>query len=237
MVFHSLPMQTGGVKKHLRRYAPATLFLVINILAPIPSCAGQKEDSPNQQTRVLPDAPARAAPPATPVSSASGYTFPTGRQQFHNYLASAFGPQAFVAAAVGASLDQAKPAPPEWDRGGLGFGERYGFRYGVVLITTTTKYSLGAVTREDVSYHKCDCSGFFPRAFHSVSSTVTARTRSGRTVLSFPALAAPYAGAFAAVNAWYPARYGPQDTFRTGSMSFAFSAGANMVREFLLPRR
>jgi hypothetical protein len=90
---------------------------------------------------------------------------------------------------------------------------------------------------EDVSYRKCECSGFFLRTLHALSSTVTARTRTGRTIPSLPALAAPYAGSLAAVEAWYPARYQPQDAIRMGTISFTFSAGANLVREFLLPRR
>jgi hypothetical protein len=198
------------------RYSVKAFLPFVSIFVVVPLCIGQQ---------------------MTPAPVESGYTFPTGHQQFHNYLDTAFGPQGFIAAAIGAGLDQSKPSPPEWDHGGQGFGERYGFRYGMVLFATTAKYSLGAAMQEDVSYHKCDCTGFFPRALHAVSSTVTARTRSGQTVLSLPALVAPYAGSFTAVKAWYPARYEPEDAFRTGSISFTFSAGANMVREFLLPRR
>lgn len=61
--------------------------------------------------------------------------FPDGKQQFHNYLNATFGPIAFVRAAVGAGLDRSKPAPPEWDTGAEGYGERYRFRLGMGMIT------------------------------------------------------------------------------------------------------
>lgn len=105
------------------------------------------------------------------------------------------------------------------------------------VIGETTKYSLGALTHEDVAFHRCACEGFFPRAAHALTSTLTAKTRSGHTVFSFPALVSPYAGSFTAMNAWYPARYGPSDAFRIGSISFAFNAIGNLVGEFIAPPR
>lgn len=191
----------------------------------------------------VPDAPAdhRDLPPmptagATP-SNAPLYAFPDWKQQLHNYLDSTFGPVALVRSAIGAGIDQGKPAPPEWDAGAEGFGERYGFRLGMGVIAETTKYSAGALLREDVAYHKCSCSAFVARTAHALVSPFTARMRTGRTVLSLPSIGAPYAGSFAAVSAWYPARYEPEDAARLGTFSFTLSMGANLVREFVLPSR
>jgi hypothetical protein len=176
-------------------------------------------------------------PSAPSASRASTYAFPDGKQQFRNYLYSTFGPPAFISTAVGAGLDQNKPAPPEWDSGAKGYGERYGWRFGVQLVSHTTEYSLGALVHEDVAYHRCECSGFVRRSAHAFASTLTAETRSGRTVFSLPALVSPYAGSFTAMNAWYPSRYGPADASRVGSTSFMFKAAGNLVGEFLAPRR
>jgi hypothetical protein len=165
------------------------------------------------------------------------YIFPDGRQQFHNYLYSTFGPPAFISSAVGAGLDQRKPAPPEWDSGAQGYAERYGWRFGMQLVSQTTAYSLGALIHEDVAYHRCACAGLLPRTTHAFVSTLTARTGSGRTVFSVPALVSPYAGSFTAVNAWYPARYEPADALRIGSMSFVFKAAGNLIGEFFAPPR
>jgi hypothetical protein len=176
-------------------------------------------------------------PPTAAGSTASPYTFPNSHQQLGNYLYSTFGPPAFIASAVGAGLDQRKPAPPEWDSGAQGYAERYGWRFGMQLVSQTTAYSLGALTHEDVAYHRCACAGLLPRTTHAFVSTLTARTGSGRTVFSVPALVSPYAGSFTAVNAWYPARYEPGDALRIGSMSFVFKAAGNLVGEFLAPAR
>lgn len=176
--------------------------------------------------------------PSAPVpQTRAGYAFPDGKQQFRNYLFNGFGPPALISTAIGAALDQNKPAPPEWDSGAEGYGERYGFRYGMNLIDASTKYSLGALTHEDVAYHRCNCRGFFPKSAHAIVSTLTAKTRSGNTIFSVPALVSPYAGSFAAFNAWYPSRYEPADAFRIGSTSFMFKVVGNFVAEFIAPPR
>jgi hypothetical protein len=177
------------------------------------------------------------APVAGSVANPPTYTFPNSHQQFRNYLYSTFGPPAFIASAIGAGLDQRKPAPPEWDSGAQGYAERYGWRFGMRLVSQTAEYSLGALTHEDVTYHRCACAGLLPRTTHAFVSTLTARTSSGRTIFSVPALVSPYAGSFTAVNAWYPARYEPADALRIGSMSFVFKAAGNLVGEFFAPPR
>jgi hypothetical protein len=176
-------------------------------------------------------------PSAPSANVGREYAFPDGRQQFRNYLYSTFGPPAFISTAIGAGLDQRKPAPPEWDSGAQGYGERYGWRFGMQVIGHTTEYSFAAAIHEDVAYHRCECKGFFPRSSHALISTLTAKTSSGRTVFSVPSLVGPYAGSFAAVNAWYPSRYGPKDAFRTGSTSFMFKAVGNLIGEFIAPKR
>ena len=174
---------------------------------------------------------------SNPSPQPAAYAFPHSHQQFDNYLYSTFGPPALISSAVGAGLDQRKPAPPEWDSGAQGYAERYGWRFGMQLVSQTTAYSLGALIHEDVAYHRCACAGLLPRTTHALVSTLTARTTSGRTVFSVPALVSPYAGSFTAVNAWYPARYEPADALRIGSMSFVFKAAGNLVGEFFAPPR
>jgi hypothetical protein len=184
-------------------------------------------------------APQQSGPAAVSgyVANPGAYSFPDSHQQFRNYLYSTLGPPAFISSAVGAGLDQRKPAPPEWDSGAQGYFERYGWRFGMQMVSQTTAYSLGALIHEDVAYHRCTCAGFLSRTTHAFASTLTARTASGRTVFSVPALVSPYAGSFTAVNAWYPARYEPADALRIGSMSFVFKAAGNLVGEFLAPSR
>ena len=195
------------------------------------------QSSPNPPNPATLDPPALALSGSTATHGYQGYRFPDRKQQFRNYLYYTFGPPAFISTAVGAGLDQNKPAPPEWDSGAQGYGERYGWRFGMNMVTQTTEYSLAAVMHEDVAFHRCQCSGFFPRSAHAVISTLTAKTPSGQTVFSVPALVSPYAGSFTAVNAWYPSRYGSPDAVRIGSISFAYKVAGNLIGEFIAPRR
>jgi hypothetical protein len=209
-------------RKQRRLYRP--LLLIVAMSTPLLA-----------QTTLPTLSPDPAAARAVPAAGA--YTFPDAKQEFKNYLYNAFGPPALISTALGAALDQHKPAPPEWDSGAKGYGERYGWRFGMSLTGESTKYSLGALMHEDVAFHRCECRGLFPRTFHAVTSTLTAKTASGRTVFSVPALVSPYVGSSAAMGAWYPARYGPSDALRVGSISFAFKAVGNLVGEFLAPPR
>lgn len=183
------------------------------------------------------DPPASSSAAAIAATPNKGYAFPDGKQQFRNYLYYTFGPPGLISTAIGAGIDQSKPAPPEWDSGAQGYAERYGWRFGMNLTTKAAEYSLGALMHEDVAYHPCECSGFLPRTAHAFISVLTAKTPDGRSVPSLPSLVSPYAGSFTAVNAWYPSRYEPADAFRIGSMSFVFKAGGNLIGEFIAPRR
>lgn len=212
-----------------------SIFLVFATANAHPQSSNPEPNAATENDQVAssannPNAPRASAPPYS-------YSYPDGKQQFQNYLNAVFGPLAFVRTAISAGLDQSKPAPPEWDSGVAGYGERYGFQFGILMISETVKYSGGAVLHEDVEYHKCECVGLFPRTKHAIVSVFTAKTKNDRTVLSPPSIIAPYAASFTAMNVWYPARYGPADAFRTGSVSFGFRMGVNVVREFFLRSR
>ena len=209
----------------------AMLLMMVTANAYTQSVAS-RPDGPDPQPEV------GVRPPSAPSASAAGnYTFPDANQQLHNYLYNTFGPPGLISTAIGAGLEQSKPSPPEWDSGVEGYAERYGSRFAMSLVSETTKYSLGALMHEDVSFHRCDCTGLIPRSAHAVASTLTAKTRTGKTIFSLPALVSPYAGSFTVVNAWYPSRYEPADAFRIGSMSFVYKVAGNLVGEFIAPRR
>ena len=211
----------------------ARLFAILVCAAGVTAHAQSSSDSPQSPQTDPPVAPVATVSSGTP----GAYTFPDHKQQLRNFLYYTFGPPGLISTAIGAGIDQGKPAPPEWDSGIQGYGERYGWRFGMNLTTNTTEYTLGALMHEDVAYHRCVCSGFFPRTAHAFVSVLTAKARSGRTVFSMPALVSPYVGSFTAVNAWYPSRYEPADAFRIGNMSFVFKAGGNLIGEFIAPRR
>jgi hypothetical protein len=144
-----------------------------------------------------------------------------------------FGPYALVEAALAGGFGQATKSPPEWGSGGEAFGERVASNFGIQLVTTTTRYGMAEILREDAAYYRCECRGFFPRVGHALVSTVTARHgEDGQTAFSVSGLASPYAGTMAAL-AWYPDRYGVKDGFRMGNYNLAWQAVGNLALEFI----
>jgi len=181
----------------------------------------------------LPDAP-QAQPSAPQSKAAVGYKKPTQKVKLVNYLFDAFGPFPIVGSALVAGINQAENSPRDWDQGMTGFGRRWGSNYGIGAITTSTRYGLAELLREDTLYYRCECSGFLPRFKHAVLSTFTARRgQDGHREFSVPALVAPYVGELVAVHAWYPQRYDSTDAFRQANYSLLAYAGGNLAFEFL----
>lgn len=154
--------------------------------------------------------------------------------KIQNYLFDSFGPYPLIGAGIAAGVHQATNSPPEWGQGAEGYGYRYASSFGINLVATTTRYGLAEVFREDTIYYRCDCSGFFPRFGHAVISTITSRRgANGHRFISFPQIAAPYAGTMTATLGWYPDRYGPKDGFRKGNYLLATYVGLNLLKEFV----
>src|SRR5438445_56845 len=78
-------------------------------------------------------------------------------------------------AAIAAGINQADKTPPEWKQGAEGFGKRFVSDFGIAAVTTTTRYSLARVFREDTLYYRCECKRVFPRLSHAMLSTFTSR--------------------------------------------------------------
>jgi hypothetical protein len=203
--------------------------------------------------------PSTEAPQASPSGSAStshSDSFPTFQQRRHAYFYDLIGPGAFISAAVKATVDQTHPLSvgypsdgyssvgkhpahgvvPEWGEGADGYAKRYASAFGMGLIGTTTRYGLGELLREDVSYHRCECTGILPRTEHALIQSFVAHTPSGRAVPSLPALVSPFVAAEAGVAAWYPARYNVTDALRTSSGLYYVLPVKNLIDEFVRRR-
>jgi len=162
------------------------------------------------------------------------YVRPTEDTKLHNYVFDAYGPYPIVGAALVAGINQFSNAPPEWNQGVEGYSKRLGSNFGIAMVSTTTRYGLSEVFKEDAMYYRCDCRGVLPRLSHAVISTFTARRgEDGHRVFSIPALVGPYAGSMTAIYGWYPNRYGAKDAFRTGNYSMLIYMGGNISLEFL----
>jgi hypothetical protein len=189
---------------------------------------------------VLPNLAQAQAPASSNSSNASlpsnpqPYTRPSEKTKFVNYLFDAFGPYPIVGAAIAAGINQADNAPPEWGQGAEAYGKRFGSNFGILAISTSTRYGLAELFREDTLYYRCECTGFFPRLEHALISTLSSRRGDdGHRVFSFPDLVAPYAGTMVGVYAWYPDRYDARDAFRLGNYSLIGYAAENVGLEFI----
>jgi hypothetical protein len=199
-------------------------LLTIAGLTPLLPLAVAQSSTGNTSSAALPSNPAPAIT----------YTRPSETVKFHNYLFDAFGPYPIVGAAIAAGINQADNAPPEWLQGGEGYGKRFGSNFGILAISTSTRYGLAELFREDTLYYRCECKGFGPRLGHALLSTFTARRgEDGHRVFSFPDLVAPYAGTLVGVYAWYPDRYNGMDAFRLGNYSLIGYAAENIGLEFI----
>ncbi len=113
-------------------------------------------------------------------------------------------------------------------------GCAFGSDFGIAAISTTTRYALAEVLKEDTLYYRCECKGVFPRLRHAVVSSVTARHgEDGHRSFSLSAFIAPYAGTVTAVYAWYPDDYGLRSALRMGNYNLLGSAGENILLEFV----
>jgi hypothetical protein len=182
--------------------------------------------------------------PSSPVNAHLEFVYhrPTEREKLKTYTFDTFGPYAILGSAFSAGIAQGETAskahnagiPPDWGQGWDAYGARVGSDFGINLFTQTARYSLAEAFREDTIFYRCECTGFLPRLKHALISTVTARRGDdGHRVLSFAAIAAPYAGTEAAALLWYPNRYDAMDGARAGSYNLLAQAGLNLALEFI----
>jgi hypothetical protein len=181
------------------------------------------------------------------------YSFPSARQRARHFLLDLVGPTAFIAPAFESGIDTVRPLNvgfpsdgatglgnhpahgdvPEWGEGAQGYAKRYADRFGQGLVGTTSRYALGEILREDVTYHRCECTGILPRTAHAFLGAYTAHTHTGRAVPSLPAVASPFIASEVAVAAWYPARYDASDALRISVLNYVAAPFKNLFSEFI----
>lgn len=174
--------------------------------------------------------------------AASGSTDAAKKCKVGNYFDDTFGIGTWIGAGILAGRDQGRNGgsesrphgePPEWGQGAEGYGTRYGSRFGQIVISQTVRYGLGAALHEDVTFHPCECSGFFPRVSHVIVGSYTARTSSGRVVFSIPNTFGPLAAGQIAVAGWYPSRFDQRQGLRLAVPLLTGGIIRNTIKEFL----
>ena len=203
------------------------LLVVFAVIVWRGAAAAHPQDIPGAPQPIGTISPATAQDPPH-------YQRPSDSTLFWVYTFDLLGPYPLFISAATAGLHQAENAPSLWGQGFDGYARRFGSSFGIGAVETTTRYALAKSVREDTLYYECECQGFGLRLRHAVISSITGRRGAdGHRVISIASIAAPYAGAFTGVYAWYPKSYGAGDAFRMGTYGMLGYIGGNISLEFL----
>lgn len=157
----------------------------------------------------------------------------TEKKRFQLYVVSTAGPVPLLGEAAGAGISQWENSPKEWGQGWGAYGERYGSNLAYNAVRQTITYGTSIVFHEDNRYFASRKHGFWARTGYAILSTVTARHPDGRQTFSVSSVTG-VVGASAISSIWGPRSWkGIENIGGNASVSFAATAGFNIVREFL----
>ena len=157
----------------------------------------------------------------------------TEKKRFHLYVLSVAGPVPLLGEAVGAGVSQWENSPKEWGQGWGAYGERLGSNLAYNSVRQTITYGTSIAFHEDNRYFASHKHGFWARTGYAALSTVTARHPDGRRAFSVSSVTG-IVGASAISSIWGPRSWqGVGNISENAGISFATTAGFNIVREFL----
>ena len=170
---------------------------------------------------------------SVPGQGTSSFEFPDRSKRLKRYLKNAFGPTAYIGPAVSATFQTIGENPPEWEKNGKGFARRFASNVAENVIEESVIYAGSELLGQDPKYYKSESKNVGKRAWHAFKSGFTARDRSGRTVFAPQKVAAPFVSNVTSTTVWFPDRYSAKDGLRQGGYSLLFSAGFNLLKEFV----
>jgi hypothetical protein len=157
----------------------------------------------------------------------------TEKKRFQLYVVSTAGPVPIVGEAAAAAIGQWENSPKEWGQGWNAYGKRFASDLAYNGVRQTITYGTSIVFREDNRYFASHKTGFWPRTGYAVLSTVTARHPDGHRTFSVSSVAGVF-GASAISSIWGPRSFkGIGNIGENAGISFAATAGFNVVREFI----
>ena len=133
---------------------------------------------------------------------------------------------------VYAGVDQARNDPPEWGRGGTGYGKRLASNVGEFVVQETVTDVIAAGMNRPLDYQRCGCTGTGARIAWALASAITDPMPGGGRALAVPRIAGAYAGSFAQA-AWRPetAAGRTRVALVNGTTSLLIGAGINLFYE------
>ena len=197
-----------------------TLLFVLSIVSLCSSLAMRAQTTPTP-------------PVNTQSSQTNTYKFPDSKTRVKRYVNSIVGVGALAGTIASATIQQINNEPSEWKKTKNGFARRLGSNFGQNLIKQTTLYGLSEAFKQDSEYQKCSCKGILRRVGHALKYGFVSPNRQGKEVFSPAKIVSPFVANIAAVEIWYPKRYSIKDGLRSGTYSFGFSVGFNLIKEFI----
>lgn len=154
-------------------------------------------------------------------------------ERFNEFVLSTVGPVPLLGEAAAAGIGHWINAPKEWGQGWDAFAKRYGSNLAYNGIRQSITYGGSVLLGEDTRYFASAQNGVWRRVRHALVSTFTARHVNGKVSFSFSGTAGVI-GASAISSVWGPGSWkGPGHIAENAGVSFASTAAANVVREFL----
>lgn len=131
-------------------------------------------------------------------------------------------PGAYMKRMFAAGIDQARGAPPQWQGGFGGYGERFASREGQFISANTLAALGNTALKYEPRYDQCQCKGLLWRSRHAIMRNFLTYNQSEQELRPQLAL---YAGAFGGgliSAAWKPQ---PRSAFAEGSRAMLGQAG------------
>lgn len=183
-------------------------------------------------------APSDSSANSTSAASASKkqsdiYIRPDAKTREKDYVSSIFGPFSIAKNVALAGYNTWQNSPEEWGPTWEGFGRRVASNFGQSAIKNSVQFGLDEVLKVDSKFYRSKDKSVGARITNALVSPVTARTVDGKRTIGIPRIVGTYSSAIIARETWYPDRYSWKDGVKSGTISLGFTAGMNLIKEFV----
>jgi hypothetical protein len=137
-----------------------------------------------------------------------------------------------VFAGVGASFDQLRDRPSQWNEGWGPFAERYGSHLGQYVVQRSVMFPVQAIDHEDTRYFRSTRTSYKGRIGDAFLHTIYRHSDDGGMMPAYSEFFGDYAAA-AVSRQWWPKQYHTGSAiFYAGSDTILIDAGINVFQEF-----
>jgi hypothetical protein len=155
-----------------------------------------------------------------------------GREKWHYYLRSTYGPKSFGYTIAGAGIKQAQGSVPEWGGGMEGYSKRFASSFSQKVVNQSIRIGLNGLLREDPRYFASGRSGIWSRTLCAAGQTLVSHKDSGETRFAYSRFAGDFGAAYVS-RQWHPDSYHTTGDYLTsGFSSVGIDAAKNIFSEF-----